>query len=359
MIRTREEEEKFLKARAASIGGSEIGILTGENHYQTPYELWDRKVNGTKTTPTIAMRRGSFIESFIAQLYAEEMGCDLYMSEDVVIKHPRYSWAHTTPDNIVVLSDGKHRVVEHKNSVGYAVQNMWKDGPPDMYVTQLMWNTGIYIDYVEQYNKLFGDDIAVDEESHLCALLDNDLKIFPVQFDREKFELLLELAEDFWNRHVIPEEPPPVNDLNEWKQRYSVAVPKKQRDLSDFYSDALTVAQDYLAELTQNPIEAIVKLEDKQKEVEQQILDATADLQQEAKDIGGMIAALKDDVKIYLEDAEELTYDGTVYATLKNNKNKFKFNADSFKAENAELYRKYLVEEPGARSFRIKRNLFK
>jgi len=65
----------WLAARQGGIGGSEIGALMGISEYETPFSVWNTKINGGKDLSAVpAVEWGHRLEEVVAAKTAEEVG---------------------------------------------------------------------------------------------------------------------------------------------------------------------------------------------------------------------------------------------------------------------------------------------
>ena len=64
--------------------------------------------------------------------------------------------------------------------------------------------------------------------------------------------------------------------------------------------------------------------------------------------------AHKNRIKIFMGEADTLTYDGEILATWKSTAAGKRFDTEAFKKDNPELYAKYLKVTDGCRRFLIK-----
>src|SRR5690606_8701278 len=65
----------WLAARQGGIGGSEIGALMGLSEYETPFSVWNTKINGEKDLSDVpAVEWGHRLEEVVAAKTADEVG---------------------------------------------------------------------------------------------------------------------------------------------------------------------------------------------------------------------------------------------------------------------------------------------
>ena len=97
--------------------------------------------------------------------------------------------------------------------------------------------------------------------------------------------------------------------------------------------------------------------EGKSIEISDEVMQSVLDLKEVKKEIAALDerkAALEEQVKLAMGDAEAITYQGQTVATWKAPKAGVKFNEKLFKAENEQLWKQYAEPSQGARRFLIK-----
>lgn len=205
-----------------TIGGSEIGTILGFNPYETPIELFARKLGLLEREPeNESMRWGKEAEHVVARRYARETGKTLYPSTDMGFDykmpfiHPKYPWWRGTPDRHI-LPDG---VLEIK-IIGERTAHLWGDPPdgdvPDMYLLQCHY-------YMPLLKATYAD-LAVQ-------IGNRDYRVFRINYDPEMEDLIARTAEEFINNHLIPQIPPSI-DASEGARRYLHSrYPKEEDDL--------------------------------------------------------------------------------------------------------------------------------
>ena len=62
-----------MKLRESGIGSSEVGTILGLNPYETPYQLWRRKVGiDPPKEQNFAMKAGHYLENAVSLFYREK-----------------------------------------------------------------------------------------------------------------------------------------------------------------------------------------------------------------------------------------------------------------------------------------------
>lgn len=138
------DEERF--ARLSGIGGSEIGIILGNDE-----GYWDGKRIVTKDwRDVLAVKTGQAsddegnqysdwghrMEPLVAQWYLDTYGGAA--SKSKAIWSSKIPFAFCTPDRIIVRDNAKHGL-ECKNKA-YSQKPKWKQGPPEAILDQVRWS---------------------------------------------------------------------------------------------------------------------------------------------------------------------------------------------------------------------------
>lgn len=210
--------EAQLEERKTGIGGSEIAAILGESPFAAPFDVWLSKVHGWRQEETDDMRRGSFLEDGIARWYAQRYGHDLSrLSECKTLRHRLHPWALCTSDRMVTAPAGRELILSIKapRRGGGDWGDAGTDQVPSAYLLQLQWEWAIHASHGMQ----------LDDTMHLAALLDGDLEVFIVKADAELQRDMLEMAGEWWERHVVRGVQPPLDGSSharEWlKRRFS------------------------------------------------------------------------------------------------------------------------------------------
>lgn len=182
--------------RIGKIGSSDIAAVLGRNPYQTPYQAWERITGrAMPEDDNPDLRRGKVLEAGIAELYALEHHVELEAPERLV--HPTLPWLHATIDRIAHprAGDTKPWVVEIKapRSLG-----AWRDGVPEMYRLQVVHQIAIA-------RQIRGD---INQRADVAALC-GALRVYEVELDIDEVESMWARVEEWYDRHVRADTPPP------------------------------------------------------------------------------------------------------------------------------------------------------
>lgn len=182
------------------IGGSDVAALAGVHPYKTPMDIYRRIVEGYEVPDNPAMRRGRMLEPSVLDWYAEETGAQVRKADTL-----RNWWKRASLD-AVATRDGIERVVEAK-TCNIQVAQRYGDGPddvPEEHLAQVTW-------YMGEAGLPLADIAAL--------LAGAELRIYTIQFDAGFYDVLCEAAARFYQDHVLPKRPPPLDgspSASEW-----------------------------------------------------------------------------------------------------------------------------------------------
>lgn len=185
----------WLEWRRGGLGGSDVAALLGLSPWASPFDVWLSKIHGATTDDNAAMTRGRRLESAIGAWAAEELSADLLPAAPMA--DPDRPWLRGTPDGYLMI-DGARYGLEIKTARNL---DQWgepgsADIPPT-YRAQVAWYMAL--------TKLDRFYVAV------FATFSDDWRIYIVDRDLEVEAALLQLAGDWWDRHVTNGERPPLD----------------------------------------------------------------------------------------------------------------------------------------------------
>ena len=193
------EKAEWLEKRRKCITGTDISAIVGLNKYASKMTVFMDKIGlGVPVVENEPMRWGKLLEPVIATRYAEETGQTIkqgvFMVKDGILGG--------TPD---YLTDS--RLLEIKTAGLYAGKQWGEPGTdqiPESYLCQVQW----YLNLTDMEKA----DIAV-------LIAGQDYRVYHAYRNQNLIDLLVDAANEFWNRHIVPEVPPPL-DASEGSQEY-------------------------------------------------------------------------------------------------------------------------------------------
>jgi predicted phage-related endonuclease len=205
-----------LVMRREGIGGSEASAIVGENPYMSLIDVYNAKKDPNYSVPvTHHMERGIFYEPGTANWYAHRTGAKL--REVGTVFHPKKSFVFCTPDRLATKDDEYDLSIKVPGP--YALESWGEPGTdeaPEHAILQVNWE-GIVL------GPLYGI-----RRAEIVAPIDGDLAVYPVRFDTELQEMMLEAAERFWKDYVVPGRPPPPDGSDRYTEWLKNKFPKER-----------------------------------------------------------------------------------------------------------------------------------
>ena len=296
-----------LENRKAGIGSSEVASIVGLNPYESKYQLWLRKTGQTPAKEeTFFMKAGHYLEDAVARFFEDESGYTIIKrsaSEDIYV-HPDYEWARVSPDRAFWLSDTHNDdkgILECKTTQ----REIDPDNIPPYWFTQVQYQLGV-----------------MGRKKAAIAWLSAG-RVFDyreIEFVPDYFNWLMEQVEEFYTKNVLGGEEPELTTVEDVLNKYPIS--------SATFVEASPEISGIISSL-------------KEKKETKKILEEE-------------IGELEDKIKLAIGEAESLNYQGSVLCTWKSAKDGKKFDEKAFKAENPELWDKYVKTVPGSRRFLVK-----
>lgn len=305
-----DSREEWLEARKQGIGASEVATIVGLNPYETPLELWRRKVGiDAPKAENAAMRRGHYCEDAVAQWWAHETGREIIAASatDFMFVDQDMDFLRVSPDRTYWLPESV-RNDNNKGILECKTTNMVVDPEdlPKWWFCQVQMNLGV----------------AGYSHGSLAWLCHGfEFGYADIDFVPDFYNMLVEAVARFWNVNVKQMvEPDPVN-VRDIVAKYNKHVDGKVVEVSDEILDAYHELKDVKQQIAQ--------LDERKTELE-------------------------DSMKMAFGDAEAISYDGATLATWKTAKDSVKFDDKTFKSEHPEEWSQYAKTVPGSRRFLLK-----
>lgn len=307
----------WLKSREQGIGSSEVATVLGLNPYDTPYQLWLRKTGQVETVEqeNFLMKAGHYLEDAISRFCADEAGLDIVKnskSEFVVVDKEK-PFMRVSPDRYAYPAGAKHTA---DNKVIVECKSSQKPVDPDN-ISKYWFVQVMYQLRVTQIPKAY---IA-------WLVQGRDFGCKPIYYDSDFASFIEEEVERFWIDCVVGGREPALSNI----QDVLIKFPRHEEGKKVYAST--------------------------------EILDAWAELKDtntEIKRLQSVKESLEETIKASMLDAERLVSpaeDGIEERTLvtwKMSKASQKFDSDTFKREQPEMYARYLKEAQGSRRFILK-----
>lgn len=200
--------------RATGVGGSDIAAICGYNPWRGAFDVYlDKTGQKAKDEPNFRMRRGTFFEDAIAELYQHDTGFGVH-KVGRTLTHPDHACCIANIDRLVMDFEGDVYIGEIK-TVG--IRSAYKWGEPGQqvvpvdYYFQALWYAHILSLNLERdgHPPVKGFRLIADIEGDFDGLRD---EVFPYDdAARATAERLVEQAVAFWNNNVLAKDPPGVD----------------------------------------------------------------------------------------------------------------------------------------------------
>ena len=188
----------WLAERLTGIGASEAAAVCGVSDYETPLDVYLRKVGVAPEKPeTPRMRWGTRLEGVIADAYVEREGVALSGTQRF-LRSPVHPFMLATLD--AVRTDG--RVVEFKTMGERAADALGDQlGDDGSDVIPLHWRCQVTHQLI-----VTGTDVA-----DLAVLIGgSDFRVYTIGYDERVAARMVEMEQEFWSR-VERREPPEID----------------------------------------------------------------------------------------------------------------------------------------------------
>lgn len=187
-----------LELRKTGIGASEVAAVLGLNPWQTPFDVYARKLDLIEQPKsTVAQRRGKYFERGVVDWYSDLTGITTEWFDKTIV-HPSRRFQLASPDAWIIENGLRVAEVQAKTVNWRSVDEYGASGTDDLpvYVTlQCQWT-------MSAASTGYGDVAA------LCGM--DELRTYRVHRDPEIECVLLEEVERFWKDHVLARVPPAI-----------------------------------------------------------------------------------------------------------------------------------------------------
>lgn len=191
---------EWLKLRREGLGGSDAAAVLGISKWTSPYTLWLDKTGRLEPdvldNSTLAARTGTALEAHViaeAQNAVDGLHID---RAPYMLRHPDHPCLLANTDGLAWLQTRRTRGGAEAKTAEPMIAGQWADGVPAYYETQ-----------VYHYMGVTGLDWWI-----VAVLLGfGRLETYIVERNDEIIDALLAAEVAWWERHVLGDEPPPVD----------------------------------------------------------------------------------------------------------------------------------------------------
>nr|DAS93063.1 MAG TPA: Exonuclease [Caudoviricetes sp.] len=309
IIRPKDRTE-WLKYRESGIGSSEVATIVGLNPWETPYQLWRRKVGlDAPKQENFAMKAGHYLEDAVSLFWQDETGQQVIKSSagDWLIRDDERPYLQVSPDRTYWLADMPHSN-ENKGILECKTTQMTidEDDIPKHWFVQVQYQLGV----------------AGYQHGSLAWLTQGrNFGYKDLAFVPDFFAWLVEEVDKFWVDNIQAKQEPTAANVQDILLKYNRHTDGKIVEVNDEIFAAYQELKEVRDELS--------AIEEKK-------------------------AALEEKIKLGFGDAEAISYDGQTLATWKAPKPSNKFDAKAFTAAHPDLAKEFTFPTQGARRFLLK-----
>lgn len=308
--------EEWLKVRESGIGSSEVGTILGLNPYETPYQLWRRRMGiDAPKEQNFAMRAGHYLEDAVSKFYHDETDKEIIKASagDWIIRNNDRPYMQVSPDRTFWIpglpKNGQNKGILECKTTQMEVD---ADSVPQYWFAQLQYQLG-----VAEYTQGALAWLTMGRKFGYCDF----------EFDAEFFAYITEEVNRFWVDNIVGKQEPLLMTVDDVLLRNPKHVVGKAIEADEELQNNCRILKEIKEELS--------ALDTRKKELEAAI-------------------------KMAMGDAEALVAppDGCgkpqILATWKAAKDSVKFNESRFAQEQPDTYASYTDTMPGSRRFLLK-----
>lgn len=204
--------EDWLAERRKSIGGSDVGALLGMNQFRSPYAVWAEKTGRlVDDEDNEAMRQGRDLEQYVADRFSEKSGWRTQKYNYILRDAEIAPHLHANIDRKIV---GKSAGLECKTASTLNMKNFAGGQFPESYYAQCVAYlavTGWRRWYLAAL--VFGKGFYV----YQLTTIENDTTPewceSSVYVSQGEINALTSYVNDFWEKYIATDVPPPVDGL--------------------------------------------------------------------------------------------------------------------------------------------------
>ncbi len=245
-------EQEWLEARTRGIGGSDAAVVLGLSKYKTPFELWLEKTGQVtpESSNSEAAYFGTLFEDLVAKEFEKRSGKKV-RKRNAMFQHPKHEFILANIDRFVL---GEKAILECKTASAFQAKEWEGDEIPESYIVQVQHYLGVL---GPKYRK-----------AYFAVLIGGQKFVWKeIERDDELIEMIFQAEINFWNNHVLANQPPALDGSSAAEQflaeRFAKAEEEKSVPLKAEFKDKI---ERYLE------LKALIKeLENEKNEIANQI----------------------------------------------------------------------------------------
>ncbi len=307
---------EWLAIRANGIGSSEISTILGLNPFETPYQLWRRKVGiDPPKTQNFAMRAGHYLEDAVSLFYRDETGKEIIKASagDWIIRSDDRPYMQVSPDRTFWIpglpKNGANKGILECKTTQMEVD---ADSVPQHWFAQLQYQLGV---------------AELPQGALAWLTMGRSFGYRDFDFDKEFFDYMSEEVTRFWVDNILGKREPLMRNVDDV--------------------------------LLRNPRHAVGKSVEADAELAQNCR-ILKELKEELAALDTRKKELEAAIKMAMGDAEALVAPSDGYgrpqilATWKAAKDSVKFDEKKLAEEMPDVYASYQFKQAGSRRFILK-----
>ena len=309
VIRPKDRTE-WLKYRESGIGSSEVATIVGLNPWETPYQLWRRKLGmDAPKQENFAMRAGHYLEDAVSRFFADETGAHIIQRSaiDWMAVDDERPYMRVSPDRTYWEGGARHNE-ENKAILECKTTQMSIDADdlPKHWFCQVMYQCGV---------------ARIERASLAWLCSGREFGYKKLAFVPDFYNWLVEEVERFWTDNIQGRQEPDPTNVQDVLLKYNRHTDGK----------VVEVGEDIYA-----------------------AYKALKEIKEELSAIEERKTALEERLKLCFGDAEAISYGGQTIATWKAPKAGSRFDDKAFAAAHPEMVSEFTVQTQGARRFLLK-----
>lgn len=309
---------EWLELRRQGIGGSDLAGIMGLSKYATPLQVYFSKIDPapTETEMTDVQRWGHLLEPVIAAEYKRKYPESEIINPEAMFVSKQWEYMTANLDRIITVED-KPGVLEFKTRA-YPDDKWGHDGgdgeeiPEDVFLQ------------VNHYMGVTGYSYAVVV---VFFCVSREMRRYTVLRDETVIENIAKIEGEFWNNHVIKEDPPLPTNSDDCNRRW-------------LYDSGSSIQSN------EEILNAVSELDSVRREVK---------YLQGSDGKGGRKNELQTEIKKFMGDKQTLL-DGSKKLLTWKTQDTTRLDTKVFKAEKKDIFEAY-SKTTTSRVFRLGRNL--
>ena len=308
IIRPKDRKD-WLQHRTKGIGSSEVATIVGLNPYETPYQLWRRKVGiDSPIEDNQFMRAGRLLEDAVSRFFEEETNKKIIASSkgDWLIQSKTKPYLQVSPDRLYWVGDKRDNANKGILECKTTQRQIEKDNLPKHWFCQLQYQLGVS---------------GLQQGAIAWLTQGKDFGYSELTFVPDFYEWLVEEVDRFWIDNILGKKEPDLVSVEDVVTMFPNHVEEK----------------DLVVDL--DVFEKVVRLKELKSEIDT--------LEVEKK-------SLENQIKLVFKDNESLSYEGVTLATWKSGKERESFDTKAFEKAHPDLYKEFVKQSEPIRRFLIK-----